>query len=183
MYLKMKQKLLSLILLILLVGCSGKPTYQTKHANNVDFIALSTYSLYHRNSAFSEYQNMSDTTRNSIEIAIEKAFDKQGWQYKVPEDAQVIVAYHLVERLTELKKYNRGVKYCRPCLPVQVPEKQRNFHAMQPGTLIIDMVDVNHHRTIWRGISRLKINERDHSLEAQEKIEQAINGLVDAVPR
>ncbi|WP_074499485.1 DUF4136 domain-containing protein [Thalassotalea sp. PP2-459] len=179
----MKKKLSLLFILCTLIGCSIKPTYQAKHANNVDFFALSMYSLYDRNSVFSDYQNMSDTTRNSIEIAIEKAFDAQGWQYKSPDNAQVIVAYHLVDRLAELKKYNRGVKYCLPCLPVQVPEKQNRHQVMQPGTLILDMVDVNHNRTIWRGVSRLKINERDHSLEAQDKIEQAIIGLLDTVPK
>ncbi|WP_286233767.1 DUF4136 domain-containing protein [Thalassotalea sediminis] len=179
----MNQKLVWVLLLLLLAGCSGKPLYQAKHAHNFNFSGLSSYSLYNRNSDFTEYQNMSDTTRNSIEIAIEKVFDRQGWTFKAPDSADIIVTYHIVNLQSELNLYNRGVKFCRPCLPVKHPQDQPYFSAALPGTLILDLIDVNSNRTMWRGMSRLKINDHDHSIDVHEKVERAVTTLVGTIPR
>jgi len=65
-------KLLSTILLfILLNACSSVHNIGVVYHNSFDFSQVKNYSLYHRNSAFTDSQSLIDIRRNAIEIAIE----------------------------------------------------------------------------------------------------------------
>lgn len=174
--------LISILLLNSVLACSSQQTATAKYKHNFDFSLLESYSFYYRNSPFSEYQNISDATRNSIEIAIEKAFEQQGFDYQSPEKADFIVTYHLINIRKELDKYNKGVKYCGLCLRSGQAKKNNKSWPMSSGSLVIDILNAKNKRSIWRSVSQLKIKDKDNSHQIQSKIELAVNAMLKNLP-
>ena len=175
-----------IFLLLLVVGvssCSSQPKFKTNYQRSYDFSAIESYSLYERNSAFSDFQNISDATRNSIEIAIEKGFDSLGLVYKRPSKADVIIGYHIINVPRELKAYDRSVRYCRVCLPEQAGSSTNNKWRNTPGSLIVDVISRETKRTVWRGVSPLKIKDKDNSSDIHQKLQQAITVMLETLPR
>lgn len=173
---------LALLSIFLLVSCSTGPQFRVNYLQSFDFSSIESYSLYGRNSPFSELQSISDVTRNSIEIAIENGFDALGYRYQLLESADVVIGYHIVNRAKELRAYNRSVRYCRVCLPNSNTEKS-NSKTASNGSLIIDIINLENNRTVWRSVSQLKLKDNDNSLEVQEKLEKNILAMLKNLPR
>lgn len=172
-----------LCLLQILSACSSQTQALTKYRSSFDFSAITSYSIYDRNSKFSDFQNISDAFRNRIELVIERVFDKKGYQYQPVEDADIVVTYHLVNmKNRELKQYNAGVRYCRWCLKAGEEESGKKHQAIQPGSLVLDLVNTKTKRSVWRSIYPLKIKNDDKSDEIQEKIVLAINVMMKQLP-
>jgi len=167
---------------LFLSACSNKAA-TAKYRSSFNFSSLENYSTYDRNSPFSEFQNISDITRNSIEIAIEQTLDKKGYQYMQVEDADVVVTYHLINRNNqELREYNKGIRYCQWCLKGGSEEINSRHWQMNSGSLIVDFVDTKDNRSVWRSVYPLSIKEKDSSFEIQEKIVSAISSMMSKLP-
>jgi hypothetical protein len=167
---------------LFLSACSNKAA-TAKYRSSFNFSSLENYSTYDRNSPFSEFQNISDITRNSIEIAIEQTLDKKGYHYMHIDDADVVVTYHLVNNNNkELREYNKGIRYCRWCLKEGSEEVNTRHWQMNSGSLIIDLVDTKDNRSVWRSVYPLRIKEEDSSFEVQEKIISAISSMMSKLP-
>lgn len=167
-----------------LSACTSSPPAISKYQTSFNFSQVDSYAFYKRNSDFSEFQNISDTTRNSIEMAIEQVLDKNGFKYKVGNDSDIVITYHLVsENTKELLRYNRGVAYCSFCLRGGEAQKGKKQWQLIPGSLILDVIDPERKRSVWRSVYFLKINDKkDNSKEAQLKIYQAIDAMIDKYP-
>ena len=126
---------------------------------------------------------MSDGTRNSIELAIEQVFDKSGFVYRTINEADVVIGYHLVGRNSkELVQYNKGVKYCQPCLSGGKEKLKKTDWRYTPGSLILDVINSKNSRSIWRSVYPLKIEKEDNSKDIQDKIYAAIEQMLKAFP-
>ena len=174
---------LSLLAVLAINGCSSSISATAKFNGNFDFNGISSYSTFDRNSDFSDFQNISDATRNGIELAIEQVLDDKGFDYQASKDADIIIAYHLINRGKELKTYNQGVKFCGPCLRGGQAKRNKKAWQMLPGSLILDVVDTKKHRSIWRSVFPLSVKQDDNSFEVQEKIYNAINKMMKALPK
>ena len=167
----------------LLNACSVNTSASSRIKSNFNFAKVQSYSTFERNSLFSDYQNISDTTRNSIELAIEQVFDQLGLQYKQQIEADVIVGYHLItENFDELKAYNKGVKYCEVCLKWSHKDQVNHQWKLLPGSLILDVVEPQFNRSIWRSILPLKIKPKDNSKDMQIKIRAALELMLKNFP-
>jgi len=175
---------LILITLSLFFSACSNTVATAKYRSSFNFSSLKSYSTYDRNSPFSDFQNISDTKRNSIEIAIEQVLDNKGYHYKRVDNADIVITYHLVNRnRKELKKYNRGIRYCHWCLNVGVENINDRHWQMKPGSLIIDLVDIQDNRSVWRSVYPLSLDEKDSSFEIQEKIVLAISAMMLQLPK
>jgi len=58
-----------------LLSCSSSRPAFSKYQTSFNFSKVTSYALYNRNSDFTDFQNLSDATRNSIELAIEQGID------------------------------------------------------------------------------------------------------------
>ena len=85
-----------LAFIISLAACSSFLEATTSFRDDFDFSSVESYSTYGRNSSFGDSQNLSDTTRNTIELAIEQGFESNGFNYKTSQKADIIIAYHLL---------------------------------------------------------------------------------------
>jgi len=178
-----KAVILFFSLSILMSACSVNKPATVNYQPSFDFSSIKSYRFFDRNSAFSDYQNVGDSTRNSIEFAIEKAMDKQGYSYQEERQADVIVAYHLIGNIKELFVYNKGVKYCRPCLHAGQVTINKHKASSVPGSLVLDLIHHHEKRSVWRGVYPLKIKHDDNSVEQQDKIEHAIAKMLKEIPK
>ena len=171
-------------LIISLTACSVTNVATTSFRDGFDFSAVESYGTYGRNSAFGDLQNLNDTIRNTIELAIEQGFDENGFRYKTAENADIIIAYHLLNHnVVELRKYNQQVKYCGYCLNAGNNSRAEVEKKILPGSLILDIIDPKSQRSVWRSVHPLGFKERDNSQEIQDKISNAINTMLLDYPR
>lgn len=106
-----------LALVISLVACSSSHVATTLFQDGFNFAVVESYSTYGRNSSFGDLQNLNDSLRNTIELAIEQGFDDNGFRYVMLESADIVIGYHLLNHnMAEFRKYNQQVKYCGYCL-------------------------------------------------------------------
>lgn len=173
-----------LVLLISLVSCSSINSATTSFRDSFDFSSVESYSTYGRNSAFGDLQNLNDTIRNTIELAIEQGFDENGFRYKISENADVMIAYHLLnQNFAELNKYNQQVKYCGYCLNAGKNSRVELEIKLRPGSLILDIIDPESQRTVWRSVYPLGFKAQDNSQEMQKKISNAVDNMLRDYPR
>ena len=197
-------RLYFLCIIVFLSACASEQAI-IRHQAKVDFEQIKSYSVFNRASTFTEQQNISDTLRNSIELAIEKELDKQGFNYAKPEQADVMIAYVLTG-LAVIKPFNATGKLdmCPSCQPNgrdqgsrqkrSRPNSNENQQASKSrqlakadeerniGTLIIDILDAKTFRSLWEGEYSLKVSSTDNSQEVQEKIEKAVRIIMQSYP-
>lgn len=172
-----------LVVIINLISCSSSNVATTSFRSTFDFSTVKSYSTYDRNSAFGDLQNLSDSTRNTIELAIEQGFDDNGFHYKTLKKADIVIAYHVInQNFRELKNYNREVKYCGYCLKAGHASRKELLAKMRPGSLILDIIDPKNQRSVWRSIYPLGFKEKDNSREMQEKISGAVDRMLRDYP-
>jgi hypothetical protein len=173
-----------LALIITLTACSLSNVATTSFRSSFDFSAVESYSTYGRNSAFGDLQNLRDSTRNTIELAIEQGFDESGFNYKILKKADIVIAYHIINHdFNELKSYNQQVKYCSYCLKAGQATRRELQAKLRPGSLILDIVDPKSQRSVWRSVYPLDFKEDDNSQEMQKKISDAVDSMLQDYPK
>lgn len=173
--------ILALLCISTLSHCSSAPPALAKFNPAFDFSSAQSYRVMARNTAFGEIQSMSDATRNSIEIAIEKSFDKLGFRYE--SEADIVIGYHYINRLSELKKYNKTVKYCSPCLHAGEASIYKKAWEMSSGSLVLDVISQGSNRSVWRSVYALNVKPKDNSLIVQDKMTTAIQRMLLTLPK
>ena len=194
-------------------ACSNTPREASAHYfRYFDFSNVKNYAFYARNNDTLGYQNLSDVTRNSIEFAIENQLDSLGLKYKDIADADVIVSYfwvatkeqrsvsrssrqknqrlqvkpHEISEISqnrELSEYNKGVRYCAPCLKLSANGEQVSKINTDEGALIIDLISPKSKRSVWRSSYPVEVKEKDNSQEIQQRIQRAIQEMLLQYPK
>jgi len=169
--------------LSLLAGCTFSRPAISQFRINFNFSQVDSYRFYERSSEFSDFQNIKDTTRNNIELAIEQVLDKNGFVYQGEGEADIIVTYYLIKDGLGVLKYNKGIGYCSYCLRGGEAQNNKKPFKITPGGLIVDIVNPKTNRSVWRSVYDLKIKvDRDNSQEVQLKIYQAIEMMMKQFP-
>lgn len=167
--------IITIAICFITLACSSVKAPNIKYQKRFDFQSIQGYSLFPRDSKFSDFQNISDALRNSVEIAIEQVLDEQGLTYQSLERADIIVGYYIVDRGRRgFVKYNKGVNFCQHCLKSYSSDSGRKTLNVKPGSLVLDMVDPVSKRSVWRSVYPLKIKFEDNSREVQKKIRTAV---------
>lgn len=163
---------------LMLASCATPP--KTTHSESYNFSIVKSYSLFPRESKFTELQRMSDFQRNRIELAIENQMEAQDFEYKELEKSDVVISYFLVGRsLSDLKRYNRRVKACLGC---SKKEQERLNKDIRTSMIILDVLDNTKKRSIFRGYSKVKIDEENTSDENQQEMVEAISTILSQFP-
>lgn len=199
--------LVVLFSVLFLSGCASQEAI-VRHQAKIDFTKFNSYSLFERESAFTEQQNIGFVLRNSIELAIEKAFNKQGFDYKDPNDADIMVAYVLTG-IEVIKPFNStgSLHICAGCGTSNKKGQQRkksrksqssNSNARQQrtkdqrlmkadeerniGALMIDILDAKTLRSLWKSEYSLDAENEDSSKEVQDKLTLALSEMMKLYP-
>lgn len=171
-------------LLTFLIACSSMKEAGVVYHDGFDFSSVKSYSLYDRNSTFTEAQGLLDTRRNAIEIAIERSMAEQNFNYAELDETDLIVTYHLVSgSRKDYAKYNEVVRFCTFCLQATTWKTDQQYSAIRRGSLIVDLVDPKQGRSVWRSVYRLDLEDRENSAETNDRIKQAISAMLAKYPR
>jgi len=175
----------SLFLLLIISTVSACSSHSDAvYQTSFDFSKVKTYSIYQRDSTFTDTQNLTDNRRNSIEIAIEKTLDQQGFQYQDIAKADLVITYHLLNgNKNSYHDYNKEVRFCQNCLRANNWHNEGSPLKIKQGSLIIDLVDPKKKRSVWRGIAPLKLKNKDNSQVVNEKIQQEVKDMFQQYPR
>lgn len=178
-------KIISITLLLsLLSACSSRQDAGVVYHDGFDFSQVKSYSLYHRNSSFTDSQNLLDTRRNAIEIAIERTMSSKKFDYLEPEQADVIVTYYFLNGKTrEYSNYNEAVRFCVHCLRANAWQTNHQYSTLAKGSLILDLVDPKKKRSVWRSAYPLNIDVKDNSTKLNKKIQQAVSLMLALYPQ
>jgi len=172
------------ILFIFLGACSSVQKAGVVYHDSFNFSLVKSYSLYDRNSAFSETQGLLDTRRNAIEIAIERAMAKNKFSYESLEKADVIVTYHVFNgKRKEYSKYNKAVHFCTHCLRATTWKTDQQYSPISQGSLVLDLIDPKQNRSVWRSIYPLDLEVKENSAETNDRINQAVSAMLAEYPR
>lgn len=171
------------ILSFLLNACSVNEGAGVVYHDSFDFSAVQSYSLYDRNSAFSDTQSLLDSHRNAIEIAIEGMMAKKHFSYIEPGQADVIVTYYVLNgNRSDYSSYNKEVHFCLHCLRATAWNTSKRYSTASQGSLILDLVDPKKQRSVWRSVYPLNIKDKDNSAKSNEKIQQAVASMLAQYP-
>ena len=172
------------LLFILINACSSNYNVGVVYHSDFDFSRVKSYSLYHRNSTFTDSQSLIDTRRNAIEIAIERTMNLKKFNYAEAEHADVIVTYYLLNgKPREYSNYNEVVRFCVYCLRANAWQTNNQYSNSEKGSLILDLVDPKKKRSVWRSTYPLDIDVKDNSAELNEKIQQAVSLMLELYPQ
>jgi len=174
---------LLVIMFVNLTACSSNKEVGVFYHSSFNFNQVKHYAMHQRNSEFSDLQNVSDITRNGIEIAVEREMDNKGFVYSELAQADLIINYHLFNHdALSFSAYNKSVRYCEHCLIANNWQKQPQPQRLTPGSLILDLVDPKTKRSVWRSFSQLNIKIKDNSQKVNEKVQQAIKAMLAKYP-
>ena len=163
---------------LLISGCSSNPEYRFDQEYN--FAQVKTYGIFPRESKFSEIQYLSDFQRNRIELSIENVMEQRNFSHAEYEQADVVVSYFWVGRsLQELKDYNKGVKACLGC---SAAEQQGLNKDIKISMLIIDIIDNETKRSVYRSFNEIKLKEDNSSDENNNLIIEAVIEMLANFP-
>ena len=171
------------LLIILLSACSSVKKTGVVYHERFDFTAVKSYSLYDRNSAFSETQSLLDARRNAIEIAIERTMTNKKFNYAEVEQADVIVTYHLFNgNRGDYAKYNKATHFCANCLRAATWKVDNKYKPVNRGSLVLDIVDPKKNRSVWRSNYPLNLKAKENSAKTNDKIKEAVAIMLAQYP-
>jgi hypothetical protein len=189
--------LLPLTVIILLAACASsppKPTVDFKPDYN--FAAVQTLAFYYKSgdSSGSNPVPLSDMARNRIDLALENAFAKKG--YQVVSDASaadLLISWHVVTQdKTDVRTYqtpgmgmgysryggyNRYSMYnCWGCMS-QTEVSVQNYTE---GTFIVDLIDPKLKQSVWRSLIQERI--KGDMGRDQQKYNAAADNILASFP-
>ena len=168
---------------ILLSACSSTHNFGVVYHERFDFSQVKNYSLYNRNSPFTDSQSLLDTHRNAIEISIESTMASLGFEYITLEKAGLIVTYFVVNgNSKEYARYNEVVKFCVHCLRASTWQSNQQPLKNPVGSLIVDLIDPKTQRSVWRSAYPLESDSKDNSAQLNAKIRQAVTVMLSQYP-
>lgn len=174
----------TIVLIFLLNACSSNKIAGVVYHDSFDFSVVKNYSLYDRNSAFSETQSLLDNRRNAIEIAIERTMASKKFNYAEIEQADIIVTYHVFDgKHGDFSKYNETVRFCTYCLRATTWQTERKYSSVSQGSLVLDLVDPKKNRSVWRSVFPLDLKEKENSAEINDRIKFAIATMLAEYPK
>jgi hypothetical protein len=172
------------VLFIFINACSSAKNAGVVYHGSFDFSTVKSYSLYDRNSTFSETQSLLDSRRNAIEIAIERTMANKKFSYAGIEQADVIVTYHVFDgRHGDYSSYNKSVHFCTHCLRATTWQTDRKYSSVSQGSLVLDLVDPKKNRSVWRSIYPLDLKEKENSAETNDRIKHAVAVMLAQYPQ
>jgi hypothetical protein len=117
-----------------------------------------------------------------IRGAVNTRLAAMGYEKAGPRPAQVLVAYHVAmeRRLarTEIDHvYGYGASRGAPRVTGEVPV------AYEQGTLVLDFIDVDSGKLLWRGWAQGQVVADLDPAERQRRIDEAVHRILERLPR
>jgi len=172
----------ALALLCLLSACASVPEATTDYNPDFDFAGVKTIALKPVDRSAMSNMRMSDMQIDRINAAITTELEKKGYQV-VSDAAQadMWLTWNLVtEERTDVRTYNSMSYYnCWRCGPA-VSDVSVSQYTL--GTFIVDMIDPETTRSVWRSVIQSRIKPEQDSKKAAERRRAAATAVFAQFP-
>ena len=165
---------------ILVAGCSTTPTAQTDFDPYFDFSGAQAIAILPIDRQVSSVASISDMQADRLEQSLADELTRLGYEVvRNSTDAHMLLTWHLVtQERTQVRTYNSmSARYtsCWQCGPTS----SNNVRVTQytQGTLIVDLIDQERMRSVWRSIveSRMRdMSDPDQAAEIRRAVAEAI---------
>lgn len=167
--------LLILTIAALITGCASSVI--------TDYDAEASYASY-QSWAFNETQENAYTSLDGsrVENAVSRELEAQGLENTDKESADLLVNYHIddVDRLdTSGFSYGLGFGTGRFGWGISTAPPVRE---VKEGQLIVDLVDTNTQKVVWRGTSKRYLNQNQSPETRQKLINEVVTDMFSRYP-
>ena len=164
----------ALAMAVLLNACASPLEATADFDDSFDFIGVKSIGIqpYDRSTVASV--RISDMQVDRINVTLSDELERKG--FRMVEDnaqADLIMTWHLVtQEKTDVRTYNSASYYnCWRCGPNVSDVSVRQYTQ---GTFIVDMIDPNRNRSVWRSIIQSRLQSQpDPEKSAQNRREAA----------
>ena len=177
----------AVFILLLLVGCTQLQTGSEIDAA-ADFSALKTFGWLPDSDTPADDVRLNDPrVRNTVRTAVEQALAAKGYEQVERQQADFLVTWFgAIEQ--KIKKesidhfyapYGYGTLYRDPVLNTEAP---RNILEYEQGTIIIDIIDPQSRKLIWRGSGSGRIAENQPEQTALRNLNRSVTRILAPFP-
>lgn len=179
----------TLLVLALLVGCSNQPYVVTDYLSDYDFTRLKTFAVADTPSNNKDNILISPFTFSHVHTLVERELDRR---YELSADGakpDFIVSYNIVieekidpgtyDRMYGYGYYGRGYRYYPSPLFYGTTGSPRIYNQ---GNLIIDIVDGDTEKPIWRGVSEKRLRSGLTPQQQREILSEAVVQVLAKFP-
>lgn len=167
--------LLPVVLVLLLSGCAAKVV--TDYDSNASFTGYQQWAF-----APDEDQSYTSLDGSRVEAAVARAMEARDLEQADAETADLLVSYRIeeVERL-DTSGFSYGLGFGRGRfgwgLSTAPPVRE-----VREGQLVVELVDTDTDRVVWRGASKRYLNENQSSETRQELIDEVVAEMFTRYP-
>ena len=113
-----------------------------------------------------------------LQGAIEKSMAAKGYDRAVGGGADLLIHYHAsVNQKIDVYDVDRRYGYCyENCEP--------DYYNYEEGTLVVDLVDTNTNKVVWRGWAQDSMNGIiDNQLRLEKQVDEGVTRMMMLLPR
>jgi hypothetical protein len=165
---------LALGMTALLNACATPLEATADYDDSFDFSGVSTIGIQPYDRSTVSSVRISDMQVDRINVTLSDELERKGLRMvENPAEADLVMTWHLVtQEKTDVRTYNSASYYnCWRCGPNVSDVSVRQYTE---GTFIVDMIDPNRNRSVWRSVIKSKLkSEPDLEKSAQNRREAA----------
>ena len=169
-------------LFMLACASAGLPQPSVDHNSDYDFTTAATFAFMNRKGGAAESTVLSDMEINRVNNAFALALTARGLTaVERKADADILISWLLVTKeQTDVRSYNSTSYYqCWGCGPAVSDVSVRQYTQ---GTLIVDMVDPELRKSVWRSVVQSKLADERQLEGQQERFNAVAEHMMEQYP-
>jgi len=176
--------------ILAVVGCTTKPYVETDFDEAYNFSGLKTFTVIETKQDSKDSILISPFTLSHIQAALQTTLAKRYQLSAEGAKPDFIVSYHVVlEEKIDTRSYDqvygfgwygRGYRYPAPSSFFLGLDS--GVQTFEQGSLIIDMVDGNTQKPIWRGVSEKRLTKGMTPQKQRVVLSQAVAEVIAEFP-
>ena len=168
-------KYLAVTVLFLLGACSSSPSVSTDYSSDYDFNTVKSFHVV----GDDQYKNpyLSDINRDRINQSIENELREDYLVERSETDADILVTYFVVTKDKVKVTSTPSTSYYSRYGSVLASDVSARSYV--EGTLIIDVIDADSNKSVWRSEAVKSIKNYDSAKERDKEISKMIDAMFD----
>jgi hypothetical protein len=171
-----------LALVALLVGCSEKMRVQSDFDKEADFDRYKMWDWLPGDPGVTENLMIDDpSVRKRMEDAVDEGFRNIG--YERTSGAPDFFVKYFLGYGDEINRRNIENYYAYLNYAVFIPQVTQSYtEVWETGTVILDVIDAENKKLVWRGTAETEVNPQAGPRENGPKLQKAIKMMLEKFP-